>query len=663
MKRKYLLIELLTCILEYNMLSFIYKIVKEERKMDNIYAKEDLEHILESVFMKKEVDERRYLELFLCLLLEVLIRKGVCRRSAEIYTKSDIQEVLLSNADQFKVEKEELFLALKFLGNFEMEENLLKKTGTELEKMIFYKGEIIDIAEILCCKYILEGFYPESVTPDWMNRLAVRLAKPEEGSFYDGTAGIGKTADEAQNYSWQCGKQVEVFTQEKNPVLFSVSVLMEALRRDGKRELRCGDTLLEPGFTEDGNVKRFDRSVMFCPLKVSSYKVQELQADPYHRFEFGCKGGTNVEWMFAQHQLASLKNNGTGVMAMFSGSLFGEQYAKIRQKIIEEGLVKCVISLPPNILSYTAAAVSLIVFTKKPQSDILMVDAEKILEKYRNYRYREKLDIPEEVIDEIIDIFENEQEREQVSRRINYEQLEDGILYPPKYIEKVCVNTELFGNVLVDMEGLRNQNREIRLMEELGEFYRGINTSVSAERVEQGSVKILKLADVNDGRLDFERVESYVCKENVKIEKYRVRAGDILFSCKGPSVKTCIVPEHEGILLISQTFIGFRLKPGIGLAEYLRAYFESPVGKCVLRSRQLNSSIVMINPKDLMKMPVVWESLQNQQRIVEKMDRYALEIKEMEKEIRKKQQEKERQYFLDSGLDMLMTFEDMKEVQ
>lgn len=631
--------------------------------MDNKYTKEKLEYILETIFKNKEVDKRKTIGLFLCLLAEFLIRKGICERNTEIYTKSGIKEIVCRSADQFKVGREELSLAIQLLANFEIEESLLQKIGKELGNVTFYKGEIADIANILGSQYIVEKFHPESVTPDWLNRLAVRLAMPEGGSFYDGTAGSGKTADEAQAYGRKCGEDVKIFIQEKNPELFSISVLMEALREGGKKQFRYGDTLLEPGFTEDGDVKKFDRSVMFCPLKASAYKVQEFQNDPYHRFEFGCKGGTNVEWMFAQHQLASLNNNGIGVMVMFSGSLFGEQYAKIRKKIIEAGLVKCVISLPPNILSYTAAAVSMIIFTKKPQSEILMIDAEKVLDKYRNYRYREKLDIPEEVIEEIINIVENEQECEQISRRINSDLLEDGILYPPKYIEKVCVNTELFGNVLVDMKALKKQNREIRLMEELGEFYRGINTSVSAERLEQGNVKILKLADVNEGRLDFERIESYICKGNVKIEKYRVRAGDILFSCKGPSVKTCIVPEHEGVLLISQTFIGFRMKPGIGLADYLREYFESPVGKCVLRSRQLNSSIVMLNPKDLMKMPVVWASLQNQQRIVEKMNRHTCEIKEMEKEIKRKQREKEREYFFDSGLDTLMEFEDRKEVQ
>ena len=628
--------------------------------MDNIYANRDLGIVLKKMSPNGNVNEAGILWTLQLLFLEFMVREQFIVRKKE-YTKQGIQAQLIQGIKEFKEQSKQLCEAIDCLGAYEADEKCLIEAAIELENLALYKSEASDMAEMLCRHYLIEQYYPESITPDWMNKLAVELICPVTGSFYDGTAGAGKTVNEAQRYAHKQGGELEICGQEKNPVLFAVSVILAAMQGRKKYHFRCGDVFSDPAFIEEKQMRRFDYSVMFCPTKSESYRTSVFENDRYQRFAAGFRGGSNMDWMFAQHQLSFLKEEGKGVISMFSGSLFNGQYSDIRKNLIDRGAIKCVISLPPNILPSTSIPVNLVVFEKNTDHAVFMIDAEKILKKHRSFHYGEKSDMPEEVIQEIVAIYNAKEEQEQVSRWADTKILEDGILYPPKYIEKASINTELFGKVYVDTERFRREAEHYPRMEEIGGFYRGINTSLSVERAKDGEVRIVKLADVQDGKLFLEQAERYRCKENVKTERYRVHAGDLLFSCKGPSVKMCIVPPHEGVVLISQTFIGFRMDTGKGLPEYVKYFFESPVGQCLLKSRQLNSSIVMLNPKDLASIPVNLPSVETQSRIVDEMKKRELEIEELTKHIEQLKRKKEITYFQESGIEQWIRFEDTKE--
>ena len=90
--------------------------------------------------------------------------------------------------------------------------------------------------------------------------------------------------------------------------------------------------------------------------------------------------------------------------------------------------------------------------------------------------------------------------------------------------------------------------------------------------------------------------------------------GDIIISNKG-ATKICIIPEHEGNILISQNFIGIRLKSTYN-SKYIKEFLESPIGEYLIESRKTGTAVAMINPKDLKEIPLVDMDLEKQNEII-----------------------------------------------
>ncbi len=73
--------------------------------------------------------------------------------------------------------------------------------------------------------------------------------------------------------------------------------------------------------------------------------------------------------------------------------------------------------------------------------------------------------------------------------------------------------------------------------------------------------------------------------------------GDIIISNKG-TTKICIIPEHDGDVLILQNFIGIKLKYGNN-SQYIKEFLQSPIGEYLIEGRKTGTAVAMINPKDL----------------------------------------------------------------
>lgn len=128
---------------------------------------------------------------------------------------------------------------------------------------------------------------------------------------------------------------------------------------------------------------------------------------------------------------------------------------------------------------------------------------------------------------------------------------------------------------------------------------------------------------------------TYTIENNARVEAYKVEAGDIIISNKG-ATKICIIPEHEGDVLISQNFIGIRVKSSYN-PEYIKEFLESSIGEYLIDSRKTGTAVAMINVKYLKDIPIVEMSLEGQNKIINEY---------IEKEKRLKKEMEELQYRL-----------------
>lgn len=472
---------------------------------------------------------------------------------------------------------------------------------------------LIDV--ILC-----EQLEPEIQTPAWLNRLAIALLNPVEGSFYDGAAGGCGTAVEVYRHSQKKDGNIAIYTQEINEFLYLVSVVRTFLEGIPNISHACGDTIETPAYLKEGKLQTFDYSIMFPPLGMMKPVYDTLlDYDRFNRFLRSSPARIGWDWAFALHQIASLNESGKGVLCMFSGALFNAQSKLIRSEIIQSGVIECIISIPANSLTFSAVPINLIVFNKNLKSDsqIIMIDAQELMQTNTVPSYKKRFVLNEDGIQKIAEIYTSKIEEAQISRMVSVSELVDADLMPTRYVKKITFETPEFGTILVSPnldDVLTSANW--KTIKDVAEVRVGVNNSKVAEQSDEGNIKIIKLSDVQSGALNLQDTERYRLIKGIDLEKYRVHSDDVLLSCKGPAVKTCMIPQTDEYLVASASFVTLRANPEVIHPLYLKYYLESPMGMYLIKSKQVGSSIVMINTKEVNDIPIPYIPLHEQIKLV-----------------------------------------------
>jgi restriction endonuclease S subunit len=118
------------------------------------------------------------------------------------------------------------------------------------------------------------------------------------------------------------------------------------------------------------------------------------------------------------------------------------------------------------------------------------------------------------------------------------------------------------------------------------------------ETVQQSDHKYcaLKGSDLlSDGYISTENLQRIEVKEGKKIDKFLLKAGDVVLLARGQSMKCCIVTEEvaKHNLIATANFIVIRIKIGLK-AEFLVSYLNSPLGKKALNHSSVSSSTNVI---------------------------------------------------------------------
>ncbi|WP_286033563.1 N-6 DNA methylase [Fusobacterium necrogenes] len=133
--------------------------------------------------------------------------------------------------------------------------------------------------------------------------------------------------------------------------------------------------------------------------------------------------------------LALSKMKSRGALVLPQGALFrGGAEGEVRKKIIDEGYVEGIISLPNNIMNFTGIPISIVFLRKDKVIDkVFMFDATKDFFK----KVRGGVVIEDKTLERIIDIYNNFEEIEGISKMVSVKEIleNDGVLNVGRYIE------------------------------------------------------------------------------------------------------------------------------------------------------------------------------------------------------------------------------------
>jgi len=293
----------------------------------------------------------------------------------------------------------------------------------------------------------------EFYTPREVAALMARILEPEPGmTVYDPACGSGgllikchlrllETHGVQENGRRRLPPEhapLRLFGQEINPATFAIA-RMNAVIHDMEADIRLGDSMRHPAFTQDGRLQTFDL-VVANPMWNQVFPTKVYENDPYDRFRFGVPPASSADWGWLQHMLASLNETGrmavvldTGAMSRGSGNQGSHRERDIRKAFVEHDLVEAVVLLPENLFYNTTAPGIILVINRKKRhpNEILLINASKLFAKGRPKNY-----LTDEHVERIAQLYHEWKAEEGLSAIITGEEAarNDYNLSPSRYV-------------------------------------------------------------------------------------------------------------------------------------------------------------------------------------------------------------------------------------
>lgn len=296
---------------------------------------------------------------------------------------------------------------------------------------------------------VASGTYAEYFTPQAISSIIAKILvgmsdKIEAAEIYDPSAGSGSLILHlAHELGQESGmNRAIVYTQDisnKSTRFLRLNMMLNGMS-ESLGNIIQGDTLLNPAHYQvehepASGLKKFSYITSNPPFKTdfssTRNEIENKWADT-DRFFAGIpkipnakKSSMAIYLMFIQHILYSLKPNGKAAIVVPTGFLTAKSKIElsIRQKLIDEKMLKGVISMPSNIFANTGTNVS-ILFIDKANTDgkVLLMDASKLGTKVKDGK-NQKTVLSHEEVTRIIDTFIGYVESEDFSVSVTYDDI------------------------------------------------------------------------------------------------------------------------------------------------------------------------------------------------------------------------------------------------
>jgi len=230
-----------------------------------------------------------------------------------------------------------------------------------------------------------EYYTPQEVS-ELLTRIAV-LGKKEVNKVYDPACGSGSLLLKAAKILGKANVRQGFFGQEINITTYNlcrINMFLHDIDYD-KFDIAHGDTLTEPQHWDD---EPFEAIVSNPPYSIHwDGDANPLMInDPRFSPAGVLAPKSKADLAFIMHSLAWLATNGTAAIVCFPGVMYrGGAEKKIRQYLIDNNYIDCVIQLPDNLFYGTSIATCIMVLKKsKAENSTLFIDASKECVKVTN---------------------------------------------------------------------------------------------------------------------------------------------------------------------------------------------------------------------------------------------------------------------------------------
>lgn len=291
-----------------------------------------------------------------------------------------------------------------------------------------YNKDFGKYAEYYTPKAIAKIIAKILVTGDVRN---VRIYDPAAGS---GTLILALAHEIGEN---KCTLYTQDISQKSNEIL-RLNLILNNLVHSMPNVIQ-DDTLLNPRHLnlQQNNIATFDYVVSNPPFNMDFSETRDtLAGDSYRpRFFAGVpntpnkkKDGMAIYQLFLQHIIKSINEHGKAAVVVPTGFLTASTgiALKIRQHIINEKILRGVVSMPSNIFANTGTNVSVVFLDTDgaPDDKVLLVDASNLGTKQKiEGTKNQRTYLSDNDIELIIKIFNEQLLVEDISVRVSFDEI------------------------------------------------------------------------------------------------------------------------------------------------------------------------------------------------------------------------------------------------
>lgn len=305
-------------------------------------------------------------------------------------------------------------------------------------------------------EYLIKEFADDSghtAAEFYTNRTVVKLMtmimdpKPGE-SVYDPTCGSGGLLLNCALHLKAEGKEyrtLKLYGQEINLLTSAIARMNMFLHGIEEFQIIRGDTLANPGFLEDDELRRFNVILANPPYSIKSWDRKSFESDPYGRNLWGTPPQGCADYAFEQHIAKSMdKINGRCIQLWPHGILFRDNEKKMRRKMIESDTIDCVIALGKNLF-YNSSMESALLIRRtnkesKKEGKVLFINAFNEVKDEKTISY-----LLDSHITKIFRTYKNYKDVEGFAKLVKVEEIlkKDSSLLVTNYVKSSRISKEI----------------------------------------------------------------------------------------------------------------------------------------------------------------------------------------------------------------------------
>ncbi len=283
------------------------------------------------------------------------------------------------------------------------------------------------------------GKYAEYYTPHAVAEIMASILVDKQVknvTCYDPSAGSGQLL---MNLAHVIGEdRCTIYSQDisqKSSSMLRLNLILNNLVHSIQNIIQ-ENTLLNPYHKVEDKLMTFDYIVSNPPFKLdfSDWRNDLDTKQNHSRFFAGIPNIPNkdkdkmaIYLLFIQHIIFSLSSKGKAAIVVPTGFLTAQSgiEKKIREKLVEEKMLRGVVSMPSNIFATTGTNVSILFLDKaNTKGDIVLMDASKLGATVKEGKNQKTL-LSEEEENRIISIFNQHKASDDFSVVVSYEQIKE----------------------------------------------------------------------------------------------------------------------------------------------------------------------------------------------------------------------------------------------